>query len=1228
MDELLEFPASRYPGNPVAFRIWNDLWVFASEHYQASPWLVLRRRSPSGLDSEIVDQLPEHVRRELLVRLGDMEAADLPRFNFRVRRQLQRVVNSGEIKVYQLSHDERERLFDEDDALVYWPDDISHPSAGASTAAMLRHRRLELAEELGQSLLVRWQHADIGNRILWNEPAYQRALIRVGAAMTAVGEGVMGVWQSLVALARLGVGVVNVVGDTIQFTYRMAANVLSGDIQAAAAELRGIGVQIGDTLEAIREKIDQGLEFLNQLMEDAKARRMLRSYFIGMWQSVSDVDRIRRGVRFTVEIGLEVLIAIATAGAGAALAASSAVRRIGPFTVEAVNRIANMARAVRAHRQDSQRVARSAEQPSAARRNDRDADNQDGPDNQSPPNDAPEAAASSSSNQTAEAGSVANGRASASEANTPTRGCPISMVTGEELLGQVDFEVPGPLPLVWRRFYRSGDNRDRGLGHGWSYPGSERLHIGGEHILFEDGEGHQIPLPAPVPGESSTNLLEGCTLQSLADGEYLLRQAGMPDRRFEPSPDLHVCRLATLEDERGHLWAFHYDGNRLYRLSSSWGRQLTLRYSDEGHLQSIVERETRSRAANHPALVRYGHSPEGDLIAATDRAGGSEQYAYRNHVLVKRTLKSGFAYHFEWDRYDIHARCLRQTGNDGIYDTRFEWEPEHRRSRTIDSRGGVENFEYNALGLIVRETNPAGGTTRYEYNEAGQLISRTDADGARWQFAYDSQGRLIRNTDPLGATHRLAYDTAGRLSAITDPLGNSWQRRYTPDGLLATTIAPQGHETRFRYDRNLRLVEIIPALGQSHRLEWDSRGRLAAEIDTAGRRTTYRHDSEDRITTVVTADGGFTRYGYDPMGRVTEVHRPGEQAQRFHYDQAGRLTRFTDAAGRETRYRYGGLSQVEERIGPDGRSLRYEYDSERNLTALVNEKGERTTFRYDAAERLIEETGFDGRRQTYGYSAAGHLVALRDADITTTFERDALGRLLSRTASDGSYAQYHYDAAGRMIRADNATCFLRFEHDAAGRVTLERQDAHSLRFEHDALGRRTASHGSAGELRYAHDETGALRTVSRNGELLSEFLYDAHGRESLRRLGGVESQFDYDPAGRLQRQHTRHTDSGTTLSRRDYRYDAAGRLATLVDMHHGATRYHYDALDRLHRVDGLVDEPFAFDPAGNLLHDAHGEAGTDTGNRLAFHGDRHFRSAARGNRSEDRRGRGGLLVTR
>lgn len=60
---------------------------------------------------------------------------------------------------------------------------------------------------------------------------------------------------------------------------------------------------------------------------------------------------------------------------------------------------------------------------------------------------------------------------SATCSGTQTGGCPISMVTGEELLERSDFSLPGPLTLDWTRFYRSGQSATNlQLGYGWLTP--------------------------------------------------------------------------------------------------------------------------------------------------------------------------------------------------------------------------------------------------------------------------------------------------------------------------------------------------------------------------------------------------------------------------------------------------------------------------------------------------------------------------------------------------------------------------------------------------------------------------------------------------------------------------------------------------------------------------------------------------------------------------------------
>jgi hypothetical protein len=55
---------------------------------------------------------------------------------------------------------------------------------------------------------------------------------------------------------------------------------------------------------------------------------------------------------------------------------------------------------------------------------------------------------------------------------------PISMVTGEELYEVVDFSIPGPVALTWKRTYRTTATGTRSaLGYGWSHPWALQLDI-------------------------------------------------------------------------------------------------------------------------------------------------------------------------------------------------------------------------------------------------------------------------------------------------------------------------------------------------------------------------------------------------------------------------------------------------------------------------------------------------------------------------------------------------------------------------------------------------------------------------------------------------------------------------------------------------------------------------------------------------------------------------------
>ncbi|MDI3253151.1 MULTISPECIES: DUF6531 domain-containing protein, partial [unclassified Pseudomonas] len=89
--------------------------------------------------------------------------------------------------------------------------------------------------------------------------------------------------------------------------------------------------------------------------------------------------------------------------------------------------------------------------------------------------------------------------AAASADKTVTHGCPVSMVTGEELLTLTDGALDGIMPFEWTRLYRtSAVEIDCGLGFGWSHALAHRLVVSGDSVVWTDHENRSTTLPLPT----------------------------------------------------------------------------------------------------------------------------------------------------------------------------------------------------------------------------------------------------------------------------------------------------------------------------------------------------------------------------------------------------------------------------------------------------------------------------------------------------------------------------------------------------------------------------------------------------------------------------------------------------------------------------------------------------------------------------------------------------------
>ena len=829
----------------------------------------------------------------------------------------------------------------------------------------------------------------------------------------------------------------------------------------------------------------------------------------------------------------------------------------------------------------------------------------------------------------------ANNRPTARSDKVCTHGCPISMHTGEELLGLEDFVWNGPLPLVWRRFYRTAQSGiDLQLGHGWLCPLDEWIELGenGE-LSYHDQEGRRIALPLPADGQRGANTAEQLVVERRGDEVCILPDQG-PQRLFRLGAGR--CRLLGWRQCGHHIdIACDHEG-RPIALHASWGRSLLIDRKGPRIVAIAPAQNTpQGLVPSGEPLVRYRYDTRGDLVRSLDALAAGERYAYAGHVIQRRTLASGYSFHFAWDRPGPEGRCVRNWGDKGTYDYRFEWDADGF-SRAIDSRGGVTRYWHDAAGRLLRQCSPEGLTQRFVHDADGLLVEHTGPGGEVRRYTYDADGRLVSHTDPLGQVHRIGYDADGRMTSVSDPLGHAWQWTYDAQGRTTSERDPLGAATHYHYNPQGLLAEVRYPLGQLRTLWWDEQAHLLAELGPDGVRRRYTWDADHRIRRVAFQDRREQQFEWDAVGRLTAMVAPDGGRTRLRWNALGQLTHWQDPDGHTTEYRYGdGLRQPTERVDPLGRVLRYEYDSERNLVGLINPKGERCHLRWDLDGRLVEQVGFDGRTRRCDYDAAGRLVTLAERMPDdpqplrlTRLERDLSGRLTTKTTADGQIFQYAYDPLGRLLRAQREGPRLAdpahevcFEYDALGRTTREIQDGLSLAHEFDALGRRTRSSLPDGqELRFAWDAHGRLETVSLDGALLTRHRWDEFGQEQGREQGALRSRYEWDPAGRLLAQSVGPREGGELLGRR-YRHDPAGHVLAIDDLRRGATTYTYDPAGQLRSAQGATPEHFVHDPAGNLLDDAAG-AGAP-GDRLVMQGDRHFRYDSAGNRIEERSGTGG-----
>ncbi|MCS3836091.1 RHS repeat-associated protein [Pseudomonas sp. JAI111] len=821
---------------------------------------------------------------------------------------------------------------------------------------------------------------------------------------------------------------------------------------------------------------------------------------------------------------------------------------------------------------------------------------------------------------------------------TCTNGCPVSMVTGEELLTLDDGSLNGLLPFAFTRLYRtSAVEIDCGLGWGWSHSLAHRLELGAEHVVWIDHENRRtrFPLPSAERPAIHNSLSRAAIYLGDQPEEWVLALAGEAVRFYH----FQSGCLTAISDAYNNRLRITRDGQgRIQRIDNGAGRSLLLRY-ERRHIVAVEYQSFSSDAPENAwrteqTLATYRYDARQRLIEATNAAGESERYDYDDHhVILQRQLAGGASFFWEWERSGKAARCVRHWASFAQMDTRYAW----------DDDGAV----------LVK--NVDGSEEFYVHDDKARLVRRVELDGGEQLKAYDDQGRLIAEQGPLGAVTEYRYDEVGRLVALIPPeeeptsyeyrngflharyRGEAvWTWRRNAQGDVTEAIDPDGQVTHYHYDAQGRVLSIRYPDTSRHVFVWNALGQLLEETLPDGGQRRFSYDALGRQLTRQDEHGAVTKYQWDAVGRLIQTTLPTGASRAYSYNAYGKITAERDELGRVTRYEYlDDLHLVSCRLNADGTELKYRYDNAQLLlTEIENESGEQYRLDYTPGGLIRQETGFDGQRTAYAYDLNGHLLEKTEfgddgTQLFTSYQRDAAGRLLVKKLPDGVKVQYRYDSLGRLVSVDDGHDHpLEFAYDQQDRLITEHQGWGTLRYAYDACGQLNHLRLPDGsKLDYHHAKGGALTAIDLNGARLTTHQF-VFGRERQRQQGQLLSDYAYDDQGRLKAHSV--SQQHQALYRRDYAYSTNGNLDSIADTRHGQRNYTYDPLNRLIRVRHLRDQPpesFAHDPAGNLLMQDRPGIAKVVGNRLRMQGDRHYDYDAFGNLIRERRGTAQKLVT-
>ncbi|MBQ4820629.1 DUF6531 domain-containing protein [Aquimarina sp. MMG016] len=769
----------------------------------------------------------------------------------------------------------------------------------------------------------------------------------------------------------------------------------------------------------------------------------------------------------------------------------------------------------------------------------------------------------------------------ASDTTDQEKGDPVDVVTGTVINNYVDFEIPGIIPIQWKRNWYSDSKYKGPLGYGCHHSYDIQLKQRTHDLFMTLPDGRAAFFKILTTENATTyNRVEKLTLTLLENKNYeLFDHKKQLTYILEYRSD--VYRVTKLCNTNGIAVHFQYINSRLHRIIDTAGRIIKIHSDKNDRITKI----TLHNKLKEKTLVSYDYNDAGDMITMTDPLGQSTRAVYKNHLMIAKTDRNGQIYYWEYDGFKTGAKCIHTWGDGGVLDYTITYGKEY--NTVTNSLGHTSLFYHQGGNLTTKIVDPLGGEIIKEYDEDQKLIKFIDEEGVAISYDYDEFGNLITTTYPDSVSTNYAYDNKGRLQLLTRPEGGNLIKSYKNDR-LDCVISPDGMMTTFDYNE---------------------KGLISKVYDNQDNETLLYYDEDHNLSKIILPNGAISLWEYDEWGQCISVINPEKHKQQFHYDILGRVTNVQLPDNNKIQLKYNGYEQVVEaidkhrtvkfeytRVGSlktreeNGKKIYFRYDNEDQLLGVINRKGESYNFTRDPKGNIIREQGYDDITRHFQRDKAGKVYKVdRPDDKHSIYEYNKGGRISRIEHHDGTWATYNYNKDGLLVEAINPNSHVQLKRDEAGRIVSENQGGHIVTSEYGELGIRTGIISSLGaDINFEHsaigEGTSTIAKVGQNKPWEANYKYNSLGMETERVLtGGITNSWSYDRAGRPLQQKVRS--QGGEQRNRSYNWDVNNKLKKITDnLTRGIVQFSYDDFNNLASAqyeDGSYDYKLP-DEVGNL----------------------------------------------